>query len=81
MLMADTVTTTVEERESVAMSKARIIFISFDLVWCFRVDGQGENKRRGVGNFLAIFWWVGSWYSAELNIYHPAGRADLPVTK
>jgi hypothetical protein len=52
MLMADTVTTTVEERESVAMSKARIIFISFDLVRCFLVDGQ-ENKRRGVVNFLA----------------------------
>jgi hypothetical protein len=34
-LAAVTDTTTVEERQSVAMSKERIIFLSFDLVWCF----------------------------------------------
>jgi len=34
-MVAVTDTTTVEERQSVAMSKERIIFFLFDLVWCF----------------------------------------------
>jgi hypothetical protein len=34
-VVADTDTTTVEERQSVAMSKERIFFFSFDLMWCF----------------------------------------------
>jgi len=39
-MVAVTDTTTVEERQSVAMSKERIIFLSFDLVWCswYKID-------------------------------------------
>jgi hypothetical protein len=39
---ADTDTTLVE-RQSVAMSKERIIFFSFDLMWCF---WQKIDRRR-----------------------------------
>jgi hypothetical protein len=44
--VADT-DTIVEERQSIAMSKVRIIFFSFNLVQCF---GGRMDRRRGVVN-------------------------------
>ena len=45
ILAAVTDTTTVEERQSVAMSKEQIIFLSFDLVWCFRYKIDRRRTR------------------------------------
>lgn len=77
-LAADTDTTTAEERQSVVMSNARIIFFSFDLVRCFLgEDGQEENKRRGIRELST----KSGLYTAGRALNHKARRTNSRVTK